>query len=169
MDDLDRLFSGFEEKAYRVETLSEYKIDNTNEYDEYLKFINGKQILGFANIDWINDLKLWSKENKTVKRLRVVPNPQSDYFKYEVGFCYPKNIEAHEEIKFIPLDIYKTLCDKYKLEGDFWLFDSKSVVVLLYDANGAYIDCNLEQDKTKTGRYLDFWHELESVSQDFIN
>jgi hypothetical protein len=142
-----------------------YYFDN-NEFNEFNKFKNGLQIEGFANQDWIEDLNLWRSEGKTIKRIRVVPYNITEYFKYELEWCYPRNIDAGELITFIPEKLYLAISEKFKIGQDFWIFDNEMVILLDYNEKYEYMDCSQIIDD-KVWEYIKFVYALSEHALNF--
>ncbi len=166
MDCLDYGFDNFKKTAFRVETLPEYAIYDTDEYDEYKKFITNQTIEGFANSGWLNDIHNWCREGKKVERIRVIPLKVTDYFKYEVCWCYQQNIKYGESIIFVEYEDYKRISTKYNIEDDFWIFDNNSAVILKYNNEYEYLDCE-EVSKDLISNYVSLYKELKLLAIEF--
>lgn len=165
MDALDNGFDTFSKYAYRLEVLPQYSIYDTNEFFEYEKFIKGEAIEGFANQDWLECISQWNNEGKIIERVRVIPQVITDYFKYEFFWCYPRNIEHGENIKFISHDDFVSLCGENEL-NDFWAFDKEKVVLLLYNDKFEYDDC-LQLSPKDACSYLNIFEKMQTKAIDY--
>jgi hypothetical protein len=69
---------------------------------------------------------------KSVRRARIVSDPLSDYQRWSCSIAYPM-VEAGEDIRWVP----RRLVSSVTLPGnDFYLFDDRLAVFLLYAGNG---------------------------------
>jgi hypothetical protein len=165
MDALDNGFETFSKCAYRLEVLPQYSIYDTNEFFEYEKFIKGEVINGFVNQEWLESITQWKNSGKTIERVRVIPQVLTDYFKYEFIWCYPKNIEHGENIRFISYDKFVSICGE-NLLNDFWAFDQENVVLLLYNDKFEYDNCKqLSQDEVNS--HLKIFEKLQAKTIDY--
>jgi hypothetical protein len=77
---------------------------------------------------------------KIMQRVHLVNDePLSDYLRYELGWSYPPNVEAGEDIRILPASrvpqgALPALCTL----DDYWLFDSSDLWVMTYDADGGF-------------------------------
>ncbi|MDR2125652.1 MAG: hypothetical protein LBP63_02315 [Prevotellaceae bacterium] len=165
MDVLDNAFETFSLCAYRLEVLPKYSIYNTNEFFEYKKFIKGKTIESFANQDWLDSLSHWGKKGKSIERIRVIPKILTDYFKYEFLWCYPKNIEYGENIRFVLYDYFVSVCADNVL-NDFWGFDKENVILLMYNDKFEYENCKQLPKKDVT-LYTNVFEDLQQNSMKY--
>lgn len=68
----------------------------------------------------------------SVRRIRVVTVPHSEYTRWLLDACAP-NIGAGENIRYLPRHLANTLVPA----DDFWLFDSSAVAFNTLDEDGA--------------------------------
>ncbi|MGH3728196.1 MAG: DUF6879 family protein, partial [Micromonosporaceae bacterium] len=69
---------------------------------------------------------------KTVRRARIVSEPLSDYQRWSRSIAHPM-VEAGEDIRWVPRRLVSSLA----IPGnDFYLFDDRLVVFLIYGGNG---------------------------------
>ncbi len=166
MDILDYYFDHFQTSAVRLETLPLYAISETNEYAEYEAYKAGKEIEGFANQGWIDCLEDWKGEGKTISRVRICPEPVTDYFKYEFSWCYPRNMTSGERISFVShTDAAKV--DDSNMLADYWLFDNAHLVQLLYDDQGEYVTCKEITDVDNASKIKELIRNLMSISKSY--
>ena len=72
------------------------------------------------------------KAGKSVRRARVVSEPLSDYQRWSYSIAYPM-VAAGEDIRWVP----RRRVSSVALPGnDFYLFDDRLAVFLLYAGNG---------------------------------
>ena len=81
---------------------------------------------------WCATLREHVKAGRCVRRARVVSEPLSDYQQWSYSIAYPM-VEAGEDIRWVP----RGLVSSVPLPGnDFYLFDDRLAVFLLYSGNG---------------------------------
>jgi hypothetical protein len=81
---------------------------------------------------WCGTLRGHVKAGRSVRRARVVSEPLSDYQRWSRSIALPM-VEAGEDIRWVP----RRLLSAVALPGnDFYLFDDRLAVFLLYTGNG---------------------------------
>ncbi|MGV9671366.1 DUF6879 family protein [Gordonia sp. NPDC003504] len=118
-------------EAFRFEGLPSY---GSNEFDErFREFIQTGKVEQNDRTSWSQEVADMTESGISVKRLRAVSIPNSDYERYELEAGYRPGVLAGEDIR---------VCERNKIDGrfpDFWLFDDKYIQVLDYDESGAVI------------------------------
>jgi hypothetical protein len=81
------------------------------------------------------------------QRVHVVREPLTDYLRYELGWSYPPNVEAGEDIRILvaqagswPMSARGEILPDLK---DYWLFDSSDLWVMEYADDGAFLSIEL--------------------------
>jgi len=86
--------------------------------------------------DWCGALRRHVAAGRSVRRARVVSEPLSDYQRWSYSIAGPM-VEAGEDIRWIP----RRLVSSIPFPGnDFYLFDDRLVVFLIYAGNGLAMD-----------------------------
>jgi hypothetical protein len=86
--------------------------------------------------DWCQTLRRHAAEGKTVRRARIVSEPLSNYQRWSHSIAGPM-VNAGEDIRWVP----RALVSSVALPGnDFYLFDDRLVVFLLYAGSGLATD-----------------------------
>jgi hypothetical protein len=81
---------------------------------------------------WCGTLREHVKAGRSVRRARVVSEPLSDYQRWSHSIALPM-VEAGEDIRWVPRRVVSAI----GLPGnDFYLFDDRLAVFLLYAGNG---------------------------------
>src|SRR5580692_12401528 len=81
---------------------------------------------------WCGTLRGHVKAGRSVRRARVVSEPLSDYQRWSQSIALPM-VEAGEDIRWVP----RRLVSSVALPGnDFYLFDDRLALFLLYSGNG---------------------------------
>ncbi len=133
--EFDALFTGFEHTAYRLETLQAY--DVSYEEEPYRAFLAGHpQPRDPAKNQWVSMIGDAVRAGKVFQRVHVVREPLTDYLRYELGWSYPPNVEAGEDIRILvaqpgswPMSARGKILPELK---DYWLFDSSDLWVMEY-------------------------------------
>lgn len=86
--------------------------------------------------DWCRTLRQHVGLGKSVRRARIVSEPLSDYQRWSYSVADPM-VEAGEDIRWVP----RASVSSVAIPGnDFYLFDDRLVVFLLYAGNGLASD-----------------------------
>jgi hypothetical protein len=129
-DEFDELLTGFGREAIHLETR-----------DAYWTAVELPHMARWAaaepdDLEWLQGwcaiLRGHVKAGRSVRRARVVSEPLSDYQRWSYSIAYPM-VEAGEDIRWVP----RRLVSSVALPGnDFYLFDDRLAVFLLYAGNG---------------------------------
>jgi hypothetical protein len=128
--DFDRLLRTFKRSSDHLEMRDAYGTEIELPY--MAKWAAGEQ----DDLVWLNDwcatLKDHAARGKRVRRARVVSEPLSDYQRWSYSIAGPM-VDAGEDIRWVPRALVSTIA----LPGnDFYLFDDRLVVFLLYAGSG---------------------------------
>ncbi len=86
--------------------------------------------------DWCVTLRRHLAAGRSVRRARVISEPLSDYQRWSHSIAGPM-VEAGEDIRWVP----RRLVSSIAFPGnDFYLFDDRLVVFLIYAGNGLATD-----------------------------
>lgn len=132
--EFDALFSGFEHTAYRLETLQSY--DVSYEVEPYQAFMAGHRRPADSSKDqWVDMITAAAEAGKVFQRVHVIVEPLTDYLRYELGWSYPPNVKAGEDIRILPAGAghWPSLP-----RHDYWLFDSSDLWVMEYADDGTF-------------------------------
>ena len=124
------LQSGFNREAVHLEMRDAY--GTAVELPHMAKWAAGEP----DDLDWLQGwcttLREHAKAGRSVRRARIVSEPLSDYQRWSYGIAHPM-VEAGEDIRWVP----RRLVSSVALPGnDFYLFDDRLAVFLLYAGNG---------------------------------
>lgn len=128
--EFDRLLRSFDRSSAHLETRDAY--GTAVELPHMAKWEAGEpDDLSWLN-DWCSTLREKVAEGKSVRRTRIIGEPLSDYQRWSYSIAQPM-VDAGEEIHWTP----RALVSSVALPGnDFYLFDERLVVFLLYTGNG---------------------------------
>jgi len=165
-----RYFRDFASSAFRLELHQIYTMPG--EADELRRFRAGEQPPTDYHYGWLDRMAEARKAGKTVRRVRVVRRPLTDYIRYEFAWGFVYNVEAGEDIRV--LDLTEQPGPELP-DHDFWMFDDTTVVKLMYRPDGTQIGRELLENPD-LGAYLawrdaawqtavpfrDYWAGLEA-------
>jgi hypothetical protein len=121
---------GFEREARHLEMRDAY--GTAVELPHMAKWASGEP----DDLEWLQGwcatLREHVKASRSVLRARIVSEPLSDYQRWSHSIAYPM-VEAGEDIRWVP----RRLVSSVALPGnDFYLFDDRLAIFLLYAGNG---------------------------------
>jgi hypothetical protein len=92
--------------------------------------------------DWCDTLRAHCAAGRSVRRARIVSEPLSDYQRWSYSIAHPM-VEAGEDIRWVP----RRLVSSIGVPGnDFYLFDDRLVVFLIYSGDGLNADYQSSTD-----------------------
>ncbi len=133
-EEFDRLLSDFAREALHLETRDAY--GTAVELPYMAKWAAGEPDDLQWLEGWCSTLREHVKAGKSVRRVRIVSEPLSDYQRWSHSIAQPM-VEAGEDIRWVP----RRLVSSVALPGnDFYLFDDSLTVFLIYAGNGLGTD-----------------------------
>jgi hypothetical protein len=140
-DDWRRFFDAYERSAFRLETLPVYVMPG--EQEDFRRFLSGERPSPDRHTGWLDRVAHFRATGRTIQRVHVVTRPLSDYLRFEFEWGYTYNAKAGEEIKILDLTDRENpgLPDQ-----DFWMFDERAVVHMMYRVDGSQIGRELIDD-----------------------
>ena len=129
--DFDELLrSGFDREAVHVEMRDAY--GTAVELPHMAKWMAGEPDDLQWLQGWCRTLRAHVKAGRSVRRARIVSEPLSEYQRWSHSIALPM-VEAGEDIRWVP----RRLVSPVALPGnDFYLFDDRLAVFLLYAGDG---------------------------------
>lgn len=133
-DEFDRLLRTFGSESLHLEMRDAY--GTAVELPHLAAWAAGQaDDLGWLS-DWCTALRDHVRAGRSVRRARVVSEPLSDYQRWSWSIARPM-VEAGEDIRWVP----RRLVSSVAFPGnDFYLFDNRLVVFLLYAGSGLATD-----------------------------
>jgi hypothetical protein len=156
-DDFDRLFTGFEHTAFRLQVRDRY--DMPDERDDFARFLAGHvKTLEEEAEDlrpWLDMVRDATSAGKRLARVRVVTEPWSDYIRFEANSA-SLNIEVGEDIRYLPRN---QAADLDLPDHDFWLFDSCRVAILHFSDMDQLLGAEVIEDASLVVRHC-YWRDV---------
>lgn len=145
MSEFANLFKNYKEEAFRLETLSLYKVkDECEDFELFLKTNKIRQ--NSSLIEYMSDAKKMIENGRRHIRARIIPNPITNYFIFETKVGYLPQSKIGFEFAFIEeKELLKNKMSLIDL-GDFWLFDKSILVLMNYDNDGTFIEAKIIKD-----------------------
>jgi hypothetical protein len=132
------LFDRSEHTCFRLQTLQWY--DEPAEADALQAFLAGQVPEIYPGKKaWLELVSTAAAVGKVMQRVRVAAEPLTEYLRFEVGWSYPLNATAGEDIRI-------TRASTALPGTDYWLFDSRAIARLRYNLAGQLISVELEDD-----------------------
>lgn len=133
-EQFNQLLSGFERESIHLETRDAY--GTAVELPYMAKWAAGEP----DDLEWLQGwcatLREHVKAGKSVRRARIVSEPLSDYQRWSYSIAHPM-VEAGDTSRWVP----RRLVSSVALPGnDFYLFDDRLVVFLVYAGSGLATD-----------------------------
>ncbi|MGV9677761.1 DUF6879 family protein [Nocardia sp. NPDC003482] len=131
-DFVDLFREGDWQRAFHLETQDEYRV--ADEREPFRKFLDGEPDDYEWCRSWDDLIRDVTSRGKQVHRVRLVSIPHVNYTRFGLTIA-PLNIEAGEEIKWLP----RPLVDPAALaRDDYWLFDDRLVVFVSFKDDGDF-------------------------------
>ena len=129
-EQFEELLTSFAREAIHLETRDAYGTEV--ELPHMAQWARGET----DDLEWLQGWCATLREHvaagKSVRRARIVSEPLSDYQHWSYSIAYPM-VEAGEDIRWVP----RRLVSSVALPGnDFYLFDDRLAVFLLYAGDG---------------------------------
>ena len=137
-DEFGTLFRTFEHTAFRLEPRDRY--NDPGEHEPLRRFLATEEDDLSWNRPWLDLMTEHRNNRRIVRRVRVVTVPLTDYSRFGL-WCARFANEAGEEIRYLSRDQAAGLPD-----FDYWLFDSKRVARLHFDADDRLLGAKIITD-----------------------
>lgn len=133
---LDEYTDRFDRDAFRYETRVDYRTLTGG--DEFARWVSGEPSPGpAADRPWSRWVRAQLARGTTVRRLRVVYGPLSEHLRFEIGWQYPANQAAGEQIRI--LDLTEQTRPSVMIDDEFWMLDHQRAVLMTYDDDGRFL------------------------------
>ena len=147
LDTFGRLFEVFEHTAWRLETRRRYASDEIT--DTYAQFSRGEAPAWDLTTPWSVTIRNKTASGASVGRVRILDTPPTDGQRYLLAHAR-KNAALGEDIQCLK----RADAQRLQLpEEDFWIFDSRLVALLNFDAHDNLVDVELITEPAAVNRY----------------
>lgn len=149
--ELGLLLTEFKHTAYRLELLPAY--EDSSEVNAFESFVAGQEPAIYPGKQgWLKKVKTATASGRIMQRVHVVTEPLSPYLQFEIGWSYRLNEGDGEDIRILPADRAPA---EVMAAGDYWLFDSRTLIRMEYDNHGRLASLNhiSDTDAITTANY----------------
>jgi hypothetical protein len=133
-EDWQRFFDSFAHSAWRLELHAVYTMPQ--EAESFSRWRAGERLPEDHRSPWMERVAGYLASGRTIGRVHVVRRPLSEYLQFELDSYYRHHVRAGEDIRILDLTDKP---DPGLPDHDFWLFDERQVVQMLYRADGTQI------------------------------
>ncbi|GAB3440126.1 hypothetical protein GCM10027570_05310 [Streptomonospora sediminis] len=139
----NKLFETFESDAFHLELRDTYHV--SGEEDPFTAWLDGVPDDQAWLQPWLDLMRSATALGRTVRRVRVVTEPVSDYIRFEHEGT-ADNIAAGEDIRWLPRHHLPEGLALPAGGRDWWLFDDRLLAVGHFDAHGRVLGSELVTD-----------------------
>ncbi|MFG2964923.1 DUF6879 family protein [Streptomyces sp. NPDC048288] len=147
----NQLFESYIQDAFHLELRDDYSVPD--EESPFTSWLRGEAVDYSYMESWTQLVRRVTQGGKTVRRVRVVTEPHSPYIRWEHAVT-DLNLEAGEEIRWLPRhQLPRDLT--FPCGGDdWWLFDDRTLAVGHFDSDGRVLGSELVNDAEVVGECL---------------
>jgi len=143
-EERDRFFDTFKHEAVHLEMRDVYATDV--ERDRFHAWLRGESLDPQAEAEWwrpwFEFMHQNNKQGKTLKRLRIVSEPVTDYIRFE-WLDAAELVRAGEDVRWLPRRNASSLL----LPGnDYWMFDRHTVAFTHFSGDGHVLSHEVTSD-----------------------
>jgi ERCC4-type nuclease len=123
------------QEIFRLQLLNTYNVPQ--EETQFRNYMNGiPVVLDSDTKEWLSSLN--AKRKAGIRNLNIIVTdlPLSDYLKFAINVYYIDQQKAGRETLLVNRKNVDTLVSSAK---DYWMFDSKKVLPVSYDAEGRFL------------------------------
>ncbi|GAA3784377.1 hypothetical protein GCM10022206_24730 [Streptomyces chiangmaiensis] len=141
------LFEKFKHSAWRLETRRSYASDEAT--DAYAQFVESGNVTWDMDTWYCRTIRAQVADGKTVGRVRIVDSPPTTGQRYLMVNA-ERNTELGEDIR----NLWRADAEELQLgDVDFWIFDSRLVAQLNFDADDNLVGVELITEPAEVVRY----------------
>ncbi len=135
--DITHLFREFQHTAWRLESRGAYAADLSS--DRFRQFQQTGTLVNDPQNPWLANVNKQRALGKRFERVRIVDDPLTENQRYLLASALgrPEDIRQLPRAKAAELDLPTS---------DFWLFDSKILVTLHFDAEDRTLGVHVSED-----------------------
>lgn len=151
-DDFEALFTSFTRSAFRLETRESYY--EQKELKDFLEL--GPQAIPDEFLrDWYKLMREHAAAGRSVRRVRVVSEPHSDYTRFGLWLS-GRNVQAGEDIRYLP----RRDAESLGLPNlDYWLLDSDRMYIVRFADDDTLVGGELVTNRSLVAQ-ASRWEEM---------
>ncbi|MFE4975182.1 DUF6879 family protein [Kitasatospora sp. NPDC056651] len=145
-DEFEEMFTTCQHTAFRLETRRQYRSDEESE--DYRRFVAGLDPQWDLDHPWCRTRREHSALGKRFERVRIMDNPPTMGQRYLLQNA-ERNGKVGEDIRYL----WRSDADRLGLPAeDAWLFDSRVIALLHFDAEDNVTEIEVITDPVKVAR-----------------
>ncbi|MFE4514912.1 DUF6879 family protein [Kitasatospora sp. NPDC056783] len=145
-DEFEEMFTTCQHTAFRLETRRQYRSDEESE--DYRRFVAGLDPEWDLDHPWCRTRREQSALGKRFERVRIMDNPPTMGQRYLLQNA-ERNGKVGEDIRYL----WRADADRLGLPAeDAWLFDSRVIALLHFDAEDNVTEIEVITDPVKVAR-----------------
>jgi hypothetical protein len=109
---------------------------------------------------WFDLMTRNTKAGKTLRRLRIISEPVSDYIRFE-WLDAAQLVRAGEDVRWLPR---RRACTLLLPGNDFWMFDRHTVVFTHFSGDGHVLDHEITTDPALVTRCAEAFEEAWMIA-----
>jgi hypothetical protein len=153
-DEFVKLFSSFEVSAFRLETRERNYLAKDEE-EPLRRFLAGEPDDLAWMSEWLDLMRHHAGQGRTVRRVRVVSRPFSDYTRFSMSVAR-HSIPAGDQIHYLD----RTEAERLGLpSSDWWLFDDQRLALLRLDEQDVLHGAEIITDPEIVARHRE-WRDI---------
>lgn len=162
MISFDSAWRTAKETIFRLEILPLYTV--SGEMERLNKFLCGEPYLDEELLNWMNLVKKTRASGVSVKRVRIVTLPLSNYLRFEIDFW--NKLDDAQQVFFIIQEKYDEIVASLKMvPSDYYFFDDKILLKMDYTPAGNFIAMNQVVDADSLAAYRELKGALLESSE----
>jgi hypothetical protein len=140
----DTLFDTLDRDAFHLELQDAYRVDSEDE--SYRRWKHGEPPdPSDCDRPWLRQIKAVADSGRTVRRVRVVSVPASEYIRYAYAGT-ADNLAAGEDIRWLPRHLLPAGLVLPAEGRDWWLFDDRLLAIGHLDERGNPLGSEISTD-----------------------
>ncbi|NEC92190.1 DUF6879 family protein [Streptomyces sp. SID12501] len=140
---VSHLFREFRHTAFRLEARRGYASDRNSPM--WPRFLAGEDVAGEPDNAWRENVRAQTAQGKRFERVRLVDDPPTRGQEFLLARA-PSNVAAGEDIR----NLTRGQAHELRLpDGDFWLFDSKTVARFAFDDEDTTLGVYVTEDPSE--------------------
>lgn len=157
----NQLVEACEHTAFHLELRDDYSVPDEN--GPFQSWLRGEPVDHSFMEPWLQMVKRLTGEGRTVRRVRVVTEPHTPYIQWEYATT-PLNVEAGEEIRWLPRRQFPEGL-VFPFGGrDWWLIDDRLLAVGHIDSEGRVLGHEVIEDRETVAKATILRDHLWSVA-----
>lgn len=163
-EQLNQLFDEFRHEAFRLETLPFYGVPG--EAITMARYAAGEPLPDPPQPSrWTTEIREMVESGRRMPHVWLVSEPLTMYQRAAVDWFYPYQAAVGRETFILTPD--SSLTEEATTAGDYWMFDSATVVMMRYDETGDIVSRDVVIDPSEVAYRVDLRDRLLATAEPF--